>query len=452
VIEVGVVDLGADGRRRLIALVERWGFVNPDARHITLPRLSIRSLSPDELKFNGALDVCIVGPDIIAADPALVSNIRKQIPNQIVLCVLDTRTYSFALIEQLGRLGVDDVLMDTASGDEFYRRLILLRRRLTPRERGRLIIVDGARGGVGCTFVAAGLADSYVSSGLRTCVVDCDVVSQDLTRFLQCQPYINEPLKMLLDQQRMLSVETVQEATCRVWENEPLLFCMPPPAACDQGLFASPPVMRTFVGLLEVLSQMMQVVIVDGSSMIASMRQAFFQIADEVVLVLNRDPSGVVAHRQALSSISASLKQDGILRVVVNDNGIGRLPISGLEELISVASGDAAYVIVPFNRSAALWACSGNTPYRLLATPFEQLTGSDPINKANSDRIKWPQIFPLIQQMFRPFVTRRKVDRGFAENNKPSLPKIRKTDTRLPALVVAPSQGEELVTKATLIN
>ena len=140
-IELGIVDLSADGRRRLSSLIERWSWKAPDSR-VSVPRLSQHLLSPEEVRFHGSLDVIVVGPELVGCDAAFVNNLRQQIPDKILLCVLDSRTYSFGLVEQLGRLGVDDVLVDTATSDEFFRRILLLQRRVQNKKRGRLAVVD----------------------------------------------------------------------------------------------------------------------------------------------------------------------------------------------------------------------------------------------------------------------------------------------------------------------
>ena len=65
-IELGLVDLSADGRRRLSTLVEKWSWAPPDAR-VSVPRLSLHLLSPEEVRFHGNLDVCIIGPDDLSS-------------------------------------------------------------------------------------------------------------------------------------------------------------------------------------------------------------------------------------------------------------------------------------------------------------------------------------------------------------------------------------------------
>lgn len=365
-IELGIVDLSADGRRRLSELIERWSWKSPDSRP-SLPRLSLQLLSPEEVRFNGALDVCIIGPELVGCDAAFVSTLRQQIPDKILLCVLDSRTYSFSLVEQLGRLGVDDVLVDTASSDEFFRRILLLQRRVKNKKRGRLAVVDSARGGVGRTFITAALAEGWFTKGQKVCVVDCDVVSQDLTRFLQVRPHVNEPLRLLVEQQRVVTSETVSECARSVWLDEPRFVCVAPAAGGDETLFSAQHVQRGLVAVVEALLMQYDRVVVDTSGLVSSARNALFQVCDDLFFVVNRDASAAYANRQALSLIAGFLRPDAKLTTLLNDNGVGSAPVTLLKEQVVVIAGrPMSYVTVARSTQAAAWVCSGYTPYRFL--------------------------------------------------------------------------------------
>jgi Mrp family chromosome partitioning ATPase len=382
-IEVGVVDLSAEGRRRLGSLLERWSWVSPDARNASLPRLSLHLLSPEEVRFHGSIDVCLVGPELVGCDAAFLSKLRQQLPGKILICVLDTKTYSFGMIEQLGRLEVDDILMDSASGDEFFRRLILLTKKVARKRIGELLVVDAARGGVGSTFVTAGLAESSFLRGKSVCVVDTDVVSQDLTRFLGCKPFVNEPLKVILDQQRVITGDTVKECLFEVWDGEAKWMCMPPAASSDQGFFSQGVVARSFTGVLDVARTFFDVVIVDAAPLVASMRQALYQVASTIHFVVNRDPAGAYANRQAVSIVSGCIHPDAQLSIVVNDIGKFRLSVSALKEQVLLAGDvDMKLTSLPYSGRAARWACSGATPAQFLRRQFSQL--SEPRRIANS--------------------------------------------------------------------
>jgi MinD-like ATPase involved in chromosome partitioning or flagellar assembly len=372
-IELGIIDLSADGRRRIASLIEKWTWVSPDSRAST-PRVSLSLLSPEEIRFNGALDVCVIGPELIGCDAAFIHTVRQQLPGKLILCLLTQQIYSFGLVEQLGRLGVDDVLLDTASSDEFFRRLVLLQRRLHNKHKGKLIVVGSSRGGVGCTFVAASLAEGYLASGKRACVVDCDVISQDLTRFLQVKPHVSESLRLLVDHQRVVTSETVAECCMPVWNEEPNLVCVPPVAGQDESLFASPRAARALAAILEVLQTQHDVIVVDSAALPALTVHALYQICDEAVFIVNRDPAGAFAYRQALLLISGCVRPEARVTVVINDNSVASASVHSLRnEALSIPGRLIRHIVIPKSPRASRWPCSGATPYQFLDRVVDRL-------------------------------------------------------------------------------
>ncbi len=373
-IELGIVDLSASARRRLAALVERWAWASPDSR-VSAPRVSVHLLSPEEVRFHGGLDVCVVGPELLACDVAYLTSLRKELADKLILCVLDARTQSLGVVEQLGRLGVDDVLLESAGADEFIRRLVLLQRRMRNKTRGKIVVVDSARGGVGATFVAAATAEAAVASGETVCVLDCDTSSHDLTRFLRVKPHVSEPLRLLVEQQRLITAETVSECLHEVWSDEPRLKCVPPPAGCDDGSLSSPSAARSLVEVLETLASLHERVVVDASPLGAGARHAVYGAADELLFVANADPSGAFANRQALGLISGTLRADAALTVVLNDNSRTSAPAALMRrEVLATPGREARFARIPYSARAARWACSGQTPYRSLRRHILALT------------------------------------------------------------------------------
>jgi MinD-like ATPase involved in chromosome partitioning or flagellar assembly len=329
-----------------------------------------------------------VGPELVGCDAAFVNNLRQHLPDKILLCVLDSRTYSFGLVEQLGRLGVDDVLVDTASSDEFFRRILLLQRRVQTKKKGRLVVVDSARGGVGRTFITAAVAEGWFARGQRVCVVDCDVVSQDLTRFLQVRPHVNDALRVLVDQQRVVTSETVNECIHTVWLDEERFACVPPPAGGDESLFASPQVQRGFTAVLEALLIKYDRVVVDTSGLVSSARNTLFQLCDDLFFVVNRDASAAFANRQALSLIAGFLHHDATLTAFLNDNGVGSASPSLLKNQVVVIAGRPMdYVTIPRSLQAAGWVCSGFTPYRFLRRNLGELLSAADRAGASRSRV-----------------------------------------------------------------
>jgi MinD-like ATPase involved in chromosome partitioning or flagellar assembly len=403
-IELGIVDLSAEGRRRLASVIDRWAW-SPPVSHISLPRISSHLLSPEEIRFHGSIDVCVVGPELIECDAAFVNAIRQQLPDKVVLAVLDARTYTFALVDQLGRLGIDDVLMDTATSEEFFRRVLLLQRRIQAKKKGRLVVVDSARGGVGRTFISAALGEGWFVQGLSVCVVDCDPLSQDLTRFLQVRPCVSEGLRLLIDQQRVATGETVLECVTPVWASEPKFVCLPPAAGRDEGIYTSVVAQRGLQSVLEILLVHYDRVVVDTSGLVSAARNMLYQTADDVIFVMNRDVSAAFANRQALSLVSGFMRHDAALITVVNDTGVGVAALTLIRKEVAVTSGRAmSVVVVPRSRRAAAWMCSGYTAYRSLRRSLDAICCNTP--HTTSIRARCARWIEDIAVMVRAFLRR----------------------------------------------
>ena len=98
-------------------------------------------------------------------------------------------------------------------------------------------------------------------------------------------------------------------------------MCVPPPAGSDDSVLVSPQASRAFIAVLETLTTLHDKVIVDASSLLAAARHSLYQAANEVVFVINRDPAGAFASRQALSVVAGYLRPESQLKVVLNDSG-----------------------------------------------------------------------------------------------------------------------------------
>ena len=68
--------------------------------------------------------------------------------------------------------------------------------------QAQLILVDAGKGGLCVTSVVAGLGDALAAHGKRVLTIDLDMETQDLSRFLQTRPFVNENLQLLLEEQR----------------------------------------------------------------------------------------------------------------------------------------------------------------------------------------------------------------------------------------------------------
>ena len=237
------------------------------------------------------------------------------------------------------------------------------------------------------------------------CVVDCDLLSQDLTRFLQVRPCVSEGLRLLIDQQRVATAETVLECVTPVWASEPRFVCLPPPAGRDEGIYTSVVPQRGLQSVLELLLVHYDRVVVDTSGLVSAARNMLYQTADDVIFVMNRDVSAAYANRQALSLVSGFMRHDAALTTVVNDTGVGVAALALIRKEIAVTSGRAmSVVVVPRSRRAAAWMCSGYTAYRSLRRSLDPICCNTP--RATSIRARCALWIDGVAEMMRVLLRR----------------------------------------------
>ncbi|NDC38709.1 MAG: hypothetical protein EBZ48_11735, partial [Proteobacteria bacterium] len=146
-ISIVVVDRQAESRTRLVEEITQ--FLHANVKDLDLiPRVNIIPLSRQELKFHNAPDLCIVGPGIIEHELTDLTSIRKLFPSAAILARLRRGAEDLAFVEQLARMGIDDVLSEHTTPQEFLKKLILLARRVGQQKAGTLIVVDSGKGGV----------------------------------------------------------------------------------------------------------------------------------------------------------------------------------------------------------------------------------------------------------------------------------------------------------------
>lgn len=360
-LKIFVVDRSADSRNRIIDSIN--SFLHSEAAEKELlPRINVKPVSFQELKFHSSPDLLIVGEELVSFDLTQLGEVRKLAPNAPIIVRIDDTLNHISTIEQLARFGADDVMPTYISAQEFLRKVILLTRRNKVKKIGKLIVVDSAKGGVGVTTVAAGLADALVGQGKRVALLDLDFDTQDLSRFLQAKPFVNENLQLLLDKQRPVTQEFVEHCLVKVWQDSEL-YCMPPIADCEQIYDLRSGYSRNFLSILEILDSEFDCVVVDAACARGAWTKALYLTADKVVLVVNNDPATLYASVDKITKIRAAAPS---VEVVVLENAALK---SGLpSKLLRREFNRAAKLSesfwaesLPYCKQGSRWPGSGST-------------------------------------------------------------------------------------------
>lgn len=380
-ITIFVADTSAHARNRMIVTLE--GHFKDQASELQfLPRFHLKPITLEELKFNAAPEILLIGPELLANDMVEVARIRKELPNTIILACPAAQLSSLTSVEHLVRLGVDDVCPFDANSAEFVRKLIVASRRRSIRRAGVLVVVDSSKGGVGVTSVVAGLAESIALSDKKVCLVDLDASSQDLSRFLQARPFLNENLQLLIENRRPISEEHVEQCISEVATTNAIIRCVPPPPENDDLYNPSSSYPRTLLSVVEVLDSIHDFVIVDLGNASPAVKRLLHRVADFVLFVTSNDPASIFSAVDALTRISSSLSPEAQLLVLENSAQSHGLKEDFLRDTVLSAAKLSRECwmkrSLPFSRNATLWPASGSTLFSLgsreLKRAFNSLT------------------------------------------------------------------------------
>ena len=362
-----VVDRSAESRHRLVERLQcLLGGEVPDARFI--PRVSVVPRALQEIKFHAAPDICIVGREIAESASGECAELRRALPTTPLIAELGCSVPRLGDIEQLARCGIDDVLPAEFQATELLQRLVLLLRKRNLGRSGQLVVVESAKGGLGVTSVAAGLADVATAAGKSAVLVDFDTDTQDAARFLGARPYLNEMLQQICELRRPLTQEFVEQCLVSTGGAEGGFKVVPPvPGGSfvegDDGSLA-----RTLLAFLEILDQMFDVTVIDVGSSRGAVRELFHRVADVVVLVVSTDPAALYATVEFARRLSGTLGPTARLVVTENRTGGAGLASSFVRsEIARAARLDEAKptgVVIPYCARAALWPGSGETFFR----------------------------------------------------------------------------------------
>ncbi len=363
-LRLSVVDVSAESRSRLAKDVSTFQESGQPELSL-LPRISVQQLSPDEVKFHGAPDVCLIGEELFTADPGAIGRIRNLLPDTPIIVRIPDNKETLVTIEDLARLGADDIVTDKTDSLTFFKKIILLCRRPKKGKNGHLVVVDSAKGGLGVTSVVAGLAESAVLAGKKVAILDFDLETQDLSRFLQSRPFINENLDLLLERTRPVTEEFVKQCLIPIWGDDGGLFVMSPAALHDESVDYGSEKARVYLSILEILDAQFDLVIVDVGSVAGSLLKTLYRVADKVVMLVTNDPACLYSTVSRIGTVRGFIAPTAQIIYLENASTKHGLPRDVLVREINVATKSTdlnwASRPIPFCKVASRWPGSGDT-------------------------------------------------------------------------------------------
>ena len=366
-IDVVILDLTAESRQRILANLNEL-LHGEVAGSEALPRINLRAVSMSEIKYQQTHPtILIVGPELIENELTELAALRALFLETAILGLLPARSRSIQLIEQVSRMGADDLLHENSTPSDFLEKLIFAARRASTKQvGGKLLIVDSAKGGLGTTSITAALGECLVANGKRVCLVDLDFQSQDLSRFLGAKPYINENLQSLLAGGRITSDDFVRQCLVSLASEGDSFACLPPPPETESLYDSRSSITRTIVSVLEILDTLYDYVIVDSGAARGVMLKALYQHADQVFFLVSNDPASLFPSRDRLLKLSSEISPNARVRVIENGSQRGGLPNKFLRAEFTKALKTRNVEwggIIGFDKNGSRWPGSAATLY-----------------------------------------------------------------------------------------
>jgi cellulose biosynthesis protein BcsQ len=410
-IVVHIVDKSAESRQHLVEQLTSILAAASPALH-TLPQITFKPLTIQELRFHAAPDICVIGSEIVSYDLTEINKIKKLLPQTALLAHLTHADMQLTLVEQLARVGVDDVFRSTIAPLDFVQKLLMLVRRGTKESRSSLVLVDSGKGGLGVTSIVSALGEIAAETEQKVLLIDSDSDTQDLSRFMQVRPFVNENLQIILEENRPLVMDFAKQCYSPIWSDSDLLHCMQP--VIHQAALYDPrsPFARTYLSLLETFDELFDLIIVDLAGVRSSLVPALQRVADKIILVLNNDPASLYASAAKIKELRVVASAG--CEIMLLENATTRRGIASTllrKEFARVAGlEDEQWIntVIPYCRRAARWAGSGATFYSQGGTAVKQAlkqvaVESKIINDQNLEKTLLSK--GLFSQLFKWFKT-----------------------------------------------
>lgn len=375
-LELLILDKSAESRNKIRNRICDFIYTGSQSVDI-LPRVSVKSISLEELNFQKSPKLILVGSEILIKDRGVISDIKTLFPNAVVVAWINDNLNKLFVIEELARLGVSDVFLENITANEFFRKLIILVRKTNKKQNSKIILVDSGKGGSGVTSIVAALGEVYLDKGKKVLLVDCDVESQDLSRFLQVRPFINENLGVILDGLKPITQDSLKECYYNVWEDEENLYLMTPTIDAENIYSIKSSYYKNFLSVFENLDTIFDYIIVDVACFKGILKTSLYRVCDILLVIVNNDPASIFANLELIKNSKNLLSANAKLYIIENKHDETLIPSDILknEVLTSSLLLDDSYFTYSLktSKSAAKWPGSGATLYSAADGDFQKI-------------------------------------------------------------------------------
>jgi MinD-like ATPase involved in chromosome partitioning or flagellar assembly len=342
-------------RERLQDLVTRM--VSSESAYKYLQeRVDVTACAVTDWSFPQAPDAIFVGKGLVSEGHEALHSLRRTYKQALILAEVEDA--SVERLQDALASGAGNVFSESDPDHVLLKNIVVGLERARPRKRATLLVVDGGKGGIGCTTVAAGIAATLAERGLDVGLLDMDYESQDLTRYLAVKPFMNEPLDLLLAGVVRSGLEPVSQSVSPVDGFETLSVAAPA-ARYENLLRGDLGVWSRMKEFLEVVNSLKDVLILDVSTLPRYVARKFYEVSDGVVYVVSLNPATVHSALARIRSVVGDNSDFFEITLACVEPPSHRLRVGEVQREFArqITLGKAGWTtdVIPFDPRLAFW-------------------------------------------------------------------------------------------------
>lgn len=292
----------------------------------------------------------------------LAAEIRSSAPSVPLFCFVAPENYSIRVLRRLEKYSVE-----VFRTDESFIRVVhfILKSVSKPssQPRGKLVAVDGAKGGLGASSIVVGIAHAAFAEGKSAVVIDLSKEGA-LFHYLQTPKWQSSDYRTFLIDQ----LAPTKAALDRILVEAPngIKLLLPPAGGADirEIWLRSSQTFEITLGLVELLKERFDLVLIDLARAEGLLPFSLATRADVRIVVSSNEPASVHLLNDKLSELQAlpiTSRTVVLLNLLVEHS----LTATDVEDFLMMHESAKLIEIIslPFDSLGANWIGSGNSLY-----------------------------------------------------------------------------------------
>ena len=312
-----------------------------------------------------APDIAIVGPNFNPEDSLVICRrLKDKYKDVPIITFLSQDAFELSLLRRFKQVA-EEVLSTEDNSTRIIHSLVSLCNDRQKSSDGKLIVVNGVKGGVGATTVVSGLAHAAQALGQASIVVDLSQ-SNSFVHYALAPKQTSQEFAEALKSGARATVALAEDAI--VTAPNGLDIFLPPKGGNDirELWIRDQSTFDLTLGLIEILREMYDTIIVDTGRAEGLVPFALNSRADSRLLVTSTSPASVHLLSRSLTQLE-SLPGNATVHVIVNTLEKSKLSFNDILDFVTTSTEKISTLFsippIPHDATGNQWIGTGNSFY-----------------------------------------------------------------------------------------